>query len=265
MEPSSRRGVFDTATVQVYRQIALAFGPSVFHRTRARMVSQKLLGDFPFPELIPKCSNQGPDCFVEKATDAWETMAAETDDGTGVFPDIHTLLFFLEPLAVGRKLPYRGHANSEWALESTYRRRIDVGWNAEAIQQAKTSFLQAVNNLSDRRHVELLPNQQEGVCQHYGFPTEYLDFTWSADIAGFFALGRADAYDRGAHAHERFPRGSLFVLDAMGKSDDRLDIVTIGRGFLRPALQRGEFLRLSRDTHVQVAKFGFCHVPDSWI
>ena len=252
------------ATARVFRHVAMEFRPSVFARTPANDVSAALFGDFAFPNLLPVDEPAAELPMIEAAASAWEDLADLTDGGTTTFPEIHSLLFFLEVLGVGRKLLYRGQSDAAWGLQTTLTRWLDQGWDIAAIRNAKAAFIDVVHALPDRRHLQLLPDEAEALCQHYGFPTAFLDFTWSLDIAAFFALGGVAAYEGGRPAHAESETGSLWVVDAMGAHDDGILIVSLGRGFLRPALQRGEFLRTESNAENRITKLTFRHSKGLW-
>jgi len=240
------------------------FGIAIFSQSRAYTVSERILGAFALPNLLPSKNDKTSSDLIECTAAAWDDLAESTNYGTMPFDNIHSLLFFLELLRIGRQLLFRGQADSQWGLQTTLTRKLNQYWDPITIRKAKRSFVNAVHELPDRRHIKLLENEEEALCQHYGFPTHLLDFTWSQDIAAFFALGGFEAYERGFRPHDKIEMGSFWVIDTMGRYANGIQIASLGRGFMRPALQRGEFLRLTDDPAILVSKFLFRHDPDGW-
>lgn len=91
---------------------------------------------------------------------------------------------------------YRGHADSNWRLESTLERTLGHRWSSELAKKCEDSYL----NLFKSKYHIYNSNEHEpksklawlSVMQHYGAPTRLIDFTESPYIALYFAL---EAYD----------------------------------------------------------------------
>ena len=182
------------------------------------------------------------------------------------FPDIYSLLFFLEVISVGRKILYRGQYNGDWDLETTISRKQKEGCDLKAIIKAKKDFVTQVQNLSDATHFCLSDIQEEALCQHYGFPTSYLDFTWKSEIAAFFALGGENRYKhRNIEPHHL--TGSIFAFDISNCPSSDIELVSLPQQMMRPTLQYGEFLKLNLPwaKSAKIYKFIFDHRNDLWI
>lgn len=257
---------------KVLVEIAKNYCDSIFLNTDAYNLSLRLFGEFPFPNLIPSRKNNGltqqERILIDMAAEDWQKLLKNTDYGNKPFPDIHSLTFFLIVLSIGRKFLYRGQENSDWQLTTSLRRRLLEGWLESKIQKAKSDFIEKIHGLPDRRHLNLLEIENEALCQHYGFPTNFLDFTWNLNVAGFFALGGFNTYERGERPNEKYSKGSIWVIDVSGTPPTSIKIVTLGRSIMRPALQRGEFLKILGDistTDVSIRKFEFYHKLKYWI
>lgn len=87
---------------------------------------------------------------------------------------------------------YRGHADSEWKLESTLERIIGCKWTNDLASKFEDYYL---NLFKSKYHIyngnEHAPKSKLAwlsVMQHYGAPTRLIDFTESPYIALYFAL-----------------------------------------------------------------------------
>jgi len=83
---------------------------------------------------------------------------------------------------------FRGQAKDWIPHSSLYRLR----GNEELISKAKSDFNIFINWLNNKEELKYLlkpenRHQLEAILQHYGFPTDYIDFTTEPSIAGFFA------------------------------------------------------------------------------
>src|SRR5262249_13343598 len=126
-------------------------------------------------------------------------------------------------------------------------------------------FLVEVEKLPDRRHLGLSGGEPEALCQHYGFPTEYLDFTWSLETAGFFALGGDERYRR--PNDPPWATGAIWATDVSGTArNDGVELVSLPAQVMRPWLQRGEFLNMATaKDKIRIVRFLFSHQPDIWV
>jgi hypothetical protein len=87
---------------------------------------------------------------------------------------------------------YRGHANAEWALQSSLERIIGSKWSAiEAKRFEEYSLAQFKSKFHLYDHENVQPDSKLAwlsIMQHYGVPTRLLDFTESPYVALYFAL-----------------------------------------------------------------------------
>lgn len=94
--------------------------------------------------------------------------------------------------ALPNNFVYRGHANSNWQLESTLERVLGEKWSRD--NAAKFEKF-AVDKFKSKYHLyrsgEHEPSSKLAwlsVMQHYGVPTRLIDFTESPYVALYFAL-----------------------------------------------------------------------------
>ena len=87
---------------------------------------------------------------------------------------------------------YRGHADSEWTLESTLERILGARWSKELAGRFEDYYL---NIFRSKYHIYKKDEHEPksklawlSVMQHYGVPTRLIDFTESPYIALYFAL-----------------------------------------------------------------------------
>lgn len=110
---------------------------------------------------------------------------------------------------------YRGHANANWALESSLERVIGRNWSNEKAKRFEDlSLLQFKPKFHLYDHENVIPDSKLAwlsIMQHYGVPTRLLDFTESPYVALYFAL---EAYD--PHSGHDL---AIFALDYTGILD----------------------------------------------
>lgn len=87
---------------------------------------------------------------------------------------------------------FRGHANSQWPLQSALERILGKKWSAENARKFETysweAFKSKYHIYSGNEHVPKSKLSWLSVMQHYGVPTRLIDFTSSPYIALYFAL-----------------------------------------------------------------------------
>ena len=98
-------------------------------------------------------------------------------------------------------LIYRGHANADWALESSLERALGKTWcaaEARKFEDFSLDRFRARFHLYD--HENIAPESKLAwlsIMQHYGVPTRLMDFTESPYVALYFAL---EAYQPSTNA-----------------------------------------------------------------
>lgn len=84
------------------------------------------------------------------------------------------------------KYVFRGHSNCSWGLVPT-KRRIKTQRSTDFFEACETQFSSSVQNLFDANYK---PIELEALCQHYGIPTDLLDFTEHFEVAAYFAQAK---------------------------------------------------------------------------
>jgi hypothetical protein len=84
---------------------------------------------------------------------------------------------------------FRGQTRAEWLPYSSLRRlRPDGEGELDPVHQARIfRFLQWLQNTPGLVKISKDPHVAFAIAQHYGIPTNYLDFTTDPAVAGFFA------------------------------------------------------------------------------
>ena len=86
---------------------------------------------------------------------------------------------------------FRGHAETDWKLESTLTRvlrRIGIENDAPIIRNHITSFKHNLRGKSKFNLIDISENELLAIGQHFGLYTPLLDFTDSPYVGLFFAL-----------------------------------------------------------------------------
>ncbi len=79
-------------------------------------------------------------------------------------------------------LLFRGHTDARWSLQPT-KARLVAPESLAFYGELRQKFVTALSGFFRSRDVRAI----EAICQHYGFPTEFLDLTSSFDVAAYFA------------------------------------------------------------------------------
>jgi hypothetical protein len=186
-----------------------------------------------------------PGHIVEWLSEEWcRVFDAATGSRSGyVFEDGFSILFYAKILFADYKVLLRGQYDSSWPLQTTKSRALLS--NPSEFDRARDSALRFLSDLEahpliKRAYPGGIPTQHvEAILQHYGFPTEFIDFTYSYDVALFFAEGAEDAVP----AKDRLnATGAIYVIPpyAVGKE---AALTTLPPQIARPSLQRGVFLK----------------------
>ena len=179
-----------------------------------------------------------------------------------IFDDGFAALFLLRLLWPNDGLLLRGQYDSRWKLRTSSQRAEDKGaeFVANAHEQANR-FLDEIkaHPVIAREYGSDIPEQHvRAILQHYGFPSDLLDFTYSWDVALYFAEGDADivsAPDR------RVECGAVYAFPAHVLVG-RLLLTTLPPAIMRPSLQRGIFVELLEqgdEEKLEQFKFVFHH------
>jgi hypothetical protein len=101
-------------------------------------------------------------------------------------------------------------------------------------------------------------NHKQAILQHYGFPTELLDCTYSYDVALFFAEG---AKDSAPVAEESSECGSIYAFPSHIIPKNAV-ILSLPPAIMRASLQRGVFISNLDSNDIELLeqhKFTFKH------
>jgi hypothetical protein len=125
---------------------------------------------------------------------------------------------------------YRGHADSDWKLESTLERLLKNRWTASDVTQAASyadkHFRSQFRIYNKTEHVPESGLQWLAMKQHYGIPTHALDVTSSPLIALYFAL------ESFSFSSEK--NFAVFAIDSKAIMEHAIGILK-GRGYPVPA------------------------------
>lgn len=169
--------------------------------------------------------------------DAWSR-----DPASFVFDDGFAVLFLVRLLWANENVLLRGHYDSRWTMATSLERARQRGENFVAqAQEVGQDFLEAVAKVRmvGRAYGGSIPPQHgEAILQHYGFPTDLLDFTSSLDVALFFAEGGSD---RLRPEDRTVPTGSIYAVPSHNLPP-QAKLFTLPPAVMRPSLQRGTFI-----------------------
>jgi len=148
-------------------------------------------------------------------------------------------LLFSRLLWANEPVLLRGHADHTWTLQTSLERaRFRGDEYVERWRRAAEQFLARLEKepAVRRAYAGNIPDHhREAILQHYGFPTELLNVTYSYDVALYFAEGGTDdLVDGGRNL------GCLYAFPTWVISSAPY---TLAPGIMRPALQRGVFVK----------------------
>lgn len=121
----------------------------------------------------------GKSAVAELTFDSWEDFKAR----------FNSVLFGAEPFRRGRYL-FRGHANADWRLETTFDRMFAElkGNRFKIAREMVAEFKRELEGLDVPAELRAHENAVLAFGQHYGLPTRLLDWTESPYVAAFFAF-----------------------------------------------------------------------------
>ena len=197
---------------------------------------------------------------VEWLADRWCRLCDAYLSGGAefAFDDAYAVLFFVRILYPNNVVIARGHYDARWRLSTTYERAEAAGTLQRDLRAAEV-FIQKVLASEEVRNCytgEIPPKHLLAMQQHYGFPTALLDFTYSLDVAIFFAEGGGDYLRDDAITPSL---GAVYVIPSWACVDALL--TTLPPGIMRPSLQRGVFIETSPDQRaaLEAHKYVFRH------
>ncbi|MBI5651336.1 MAG: FRG domain-containing protein [Chloroflexi bacterium] len=175
-----------------------------------------------------------------------------------VFEDGFAALFLIRILWANQKVLLRGHYDSRWTLTSSLSRARQKGVEFVAQENKRAErFVRETNILDIVRsaYPKGVPDaHQQAMLQHYGFPTNLIDCTFSYDIALYFAEG---AYDYLPAPVPKAKDGAIYAFPTNSIPKSSV-IITIHPAIMRPSLQRGAFIfGLSANELPRLEKFKF--------
>ncbi len=177
---------------------------------------------------------------------------------TFVFDDAFAALFLIRILWANQTLLLRGHYDSRWKLTTSSFRAMQGGdefvkRETERAQQFLFEIMR-LDVVKTAYPSGILREHQQAILQHYGFPTDLIDTTFSYDIALYFAEG---AYDYLPGPDPKTEFGAIYAFPTTSIPKSAL-VITIHPAIMRPSLQRGAFISgLSDEERLRLEKFKF--------
>jgi len=179
-----------------------------------------------------------------------------------VFDDGFAALFFVRVLWAERTVLLRGQYDSRWKLTTTLFRAKQKGSEFARRESERaqhfTSEILKLSIVQSAYPSGITPEHQQALLQHYGFPTDLIDCTFSFDIALYFAEG---GYDNLPSPNPNTDCGAIYAFPTTSIPKNAL-VITIPPAIMRPSLQQGAFLSGLSDeerSRLEKAKFVFKH------
>lgn len=241
-------------------------------RVSAGVTDQPELHKYAWEEDI--ASGEEAKAAAEQAASAWCSLFDDwSDQGRDergvskfVFPDVYALGFFITVLEAGDTVFYRGQSNAAWGLQ-TSRTRAEA--QADQLTRIDIQAQQFIKQLCDDAHLRSFYDgarppslHLEAACQHYGFPTHFLDFTTDFEVSAFFAEGGSDTKTP-VGTKPSIEVGAVYAVPAACLPLRSTLLAILPPCFPRPRLQRGVFIeaypvKVDLDSFEQ-AKYMFRH------
>lgn len=150
---------------------------------------------------------------------------------------------------------FRGQVRADWMPSPSLERKLEGGWKLSDIKRDIDRFLDWARLIPELAYLEDVTNQNAlfAIRQHYGYPTNYIDFTTDPSVAGFFASDTSKQPDEGTIS-------AIFCLDTehlvdhykkIGKirpTKMKIEPVSVDvRNLWRLEAQNGHFLYVDHD------------------
>ena len=175
-----------------------------------------------------------------------------------LWPDVYTALAaakraYSAPTRAGRKKRgwiFRGQANAEWPLiPSLHRPPNDQGTITKRVSYANQFFEHFKHYFPAVGVTDVDEAKCLAVAQHYGFCTNYLDFTWDIDVAAYFATASNRDFDIGIiYMYNLSEYEEMFEFSKhIGDREDANELSVKGWGPM-PPLRLEEFTDILRIT-----------------
>lgn len=184
-----------------------------------------------------------------------------------IFPSGYALLFFLSILWYNHTVLLRGHIDSDWILRSSGQRQFKENRNKYfKLRENGSVFLEEISQIRSIKdeYPSYIPElHKEAILQHYGFPTDLIDATYSFDVSLFFAEGGTDY----GNPIENNKMGAIYCWPK-SVFTRIASLTTLPKAILRPNLQKGVFISLDNELdkkRMETFKFIFYHKDQpSW-
>jgi hypothetical protein len=181
-----------------------------------------------------------PSALCQWVADRWTALYDRwtVDRQRFVFDDAYAALLFARLMWANEPVLVRGHADHSWTLQTTLERaRLKGAAHVEAWRVAAEQFLARLDQEPAVRRAyggSIPAHHREAILQHYGFPTDLLDLTYSFDVALYFAEGGTDHL-----VHDGPEFGCVYAFPAWVIHSAPY---TLAPGVMRPALHNGQHL-----------------------
>lgn len=182
--------------------------------------------------------------MIKWAKDSWKNLYDVWSDRKKdyIFPNGYAVLFFLKILWGNETIILRGQYDSKWPLfPASYRVKNSPNYNKNKLIEKAHLFLKDIFSqpfFKNAYPTGVSEFHIKAILQHYGFPTDFLDFTYSYDVALYFAEGGTDDLTLFPN---KVANGAIFAVPTFILPTNAI-LTTLPPDIIRPTLQRGVFL-----------------------